>query len=439
MNGYKLSQAAAAMERNWDRAHGGNVVPLRVATSGAEQRTVDFANVWGLAYEDATAIGLVNLASATDIAVTIESALGVPAVSAAVNFIANELASLPCDLYRRRDGGRESVNSGLATLLHDAPNDFLTSFEWRKGMFVAKLTGGRGLSYIERSSAGTPLSFWPMDPDATTIRRNGWRVEYQYRDGYGVKTYPAEDVIDLPFMLKPDGVCHRGPISMGKDAIGLAIAITQYGSRFFSGGGVPPFAVTGNFQTSDGMRRAADDLARAVKKAASEKRQAVVLPAGHEIKPIGGDPDKAQMVEMQRFCIEQIARLYSIPPTFLQDLTHGTYANTEQQDLHFVKHTLLHHAKQFEQELNLKLFGRRSRSQYVELNMDGLLRGDFKTRMEGWARAIQTGLVMPSEAREAENWPKVPGSDRLFMQGATVPIDQAGSTPAVNIAQGAQE
>mgnify|MGYP000735850747 CR=1 FL=1 len=371
--------------------------------------------------------------SAAGVQVTLENALGVPAVSAAVNFIANEIASLPLNVYRRQADGRERVNSRLATLLHDAPNDFSTSFELVKGLFIAKLTGGRGFAYIERASpGGAPVSIWPMDPAKVTVKRDGWTRYYEYSDGARKLTYAADEVIDLPFMLMPDGISHKGPISLGRDAIGLAIAVTQYGSNYLANGGVPPFAVTGAFQSGAAMKRAADDLANAVRKAATEQRQALVLPEGIDIKSIGSDPEKSQMVETQRFCVEQIARLYSIPPTFLQDLSHGTFSNTEQQDLHFVKHTLLHHARQFEQELNLKLFGAKSRSQYVELNMDGLLRGDFKTRMEGWAQAIQSGVAMPSEARQAENWPMVEGSDQLFIQGGTMPIGDAGknSPPA---------
>lgn len=365
--------------------------------------------------------------SASGVSVTIESALGVPAVSAAVNFIANEIASLPLNVYRRQAGGRERVNSRLATILHDAPNDYSTSFELVKGLFTAKLTSGRGLCFIERNDAYTPIALWPMDPDRTTVKRDGWAKAYHYNDDGRARIYAADEVIDLPFLLMPNGLNHKGPITLGRDAIGLAIAVTQYGSNFLANGGVPPFAITGGFKGPVAMQRAADDIAAAVRKAAKEQRQSLVLPDGLEIKPIGADPEKSQMVETQRFCVEQIARLYSIPPTFLQDLSHGTFSNTEQQDLHFVKHTLLQHVRQFEQEMNLKLFGRTSRSQYVELNMDGLLRGDFKTRMEGWAQAIQSGVAMPSEAREAENWPMVEGSNRLFIQGGTVPIGQAGT------------
>lgn len=361
-------------------------------------------------------------------AVTIESALRVPAVSCAVNFIAETIASLPLDYYRRdrRTGARTDGSGPIVSLIKDAANDHLTAFEWRKSLIVAKLTDGRGLSYIERDLAGRPVNLWPLDPCKVTIRRDGFVQFYQYNDGRE-QNYAADEVIDLTFMLKADGLSHRGPISMGRNAIGLALAATEYGAKFFAGGGVPPFAITGNFQTPGAMQRAANDLAAAVKKAKSENRLALALPDGIKLEKLGANPDDSQLVELQRFCIEEIARIYSIPPTFLQDLTHGTYSNTEQQDLHFVKHTLLHHVKQFEQELNLKLFGRGNRNHYVEFNIDGIMRGDFKSRMEGWARGIQTGIVTPNEVRRAENYPDMDGGDRLYVQGATVPLAQAGN------------
>ncbi len=170
-------------------------------------------------------------------------------------------------------------------------------------------------------------------------------------------------------------------------------------------------------------------MQEAVKRASAEGRSAITMPAGLEIKTLGVDPEKTQLLELSRFCVEEIARIYSLPPTFLQDLSHGTYSNTEQQDLHFVKHTLKRWVEQFEQELNLKLWGRGNNRLYAEFNVDGLLRGDFKTRMEGHAAAIQAGIETPNEAREMENKPSMDGGDRLFIQGANVPLDQAGQTP----------
>jgi HK97 family phage portal protein len=363
-------------------------------------------------------------ASSTGITVTIENALTVPAVSAAVNFIAETMASLPAELYRESGGNRTEIKSGISRLFSDAPNDFMSAFDFRKQLYVDKLTHGRGLAYIEKNDAGTPINLWLMDPARTVIKRDNWVNYYEFSNPDGRKlSYTAAEVIDLPFMLRSDGFTHRSPISLGREAIGLALAATQYGAKFLANGGVPPFAVTGGFQSPGAAQRAADDFTAAVRKAASEKRQALVMPTGMTIQQIGTEPEKTQLVELQRFCVEQIARIYSLPPTFLQDLTHGTYSNTEQQDLHFAKHTVLHHVEQFEREVNLKIFGRRANSQCIELEMDGLLRGDFKTRMDGWARAVQGGILTPNEARESENYPPIEGGDKLFMQGATMPID----------------
>lgn len=360
--------------------------------------------------------------------VTVESALGVPAVWDAVNFLAGTLAGLPLHVYRRTNDGRERVNSPLSRVLHDAANEEMSSFSWRKYKFEQVFTNGRGVSFIERAQNGRVINLWPLNPSGLTIKRgSNDRKIYEYKDGSGsVRRYEPADVLDVPFMLQADQLNHRSPLLANKEVIGLAQAVTKYGSKFFSQGGVPPFAIEGPFQSQAGLSRASEDLHDAVRQASKENRLALALPQGHTIKPLGADPEKMQMVETQRFVIEQISRIYSIPPVFLQDLTHGTYSNTEQQDLHFVKHTLKRWVEQFEQELNLKLFGRNRTNQYVELNVDGLLRGDFKTRMDGYAQGIQNGVYTPNEARARENLPDKDSGDDLFIQGATVPI---GSQP----------
>jgi len=365
---------------------------------------------------------------ASDIVVTTERALGVPAIWAAVNFLSGTIAGLPLQVYRKTPEGRERVEGAIATLLHDAWNPQATSFSGRKYLMDRVLTGGRGFVFIERNGAGRPMNLWPLDPGRMKVVSEGGLLRYHYqRAEKDTVVYEASEVLDLPFMLKPDGVGHLGPIATCREAVALAIAATEYGAKYFNGGGVPPFVVTGNFQSPAAMQRAADDFKAAIDKASKENRLALTLPAGLEVKSIGGDPQKAQLVESRRFAVEEIARVYSLPPTFLQDLTHGTFANTEQQDLHFVKHTLKRWIEQIEQEMNLKLFGRTSR-QYVEFNVDGLLRGDFKTRMEGHAIAIQNGLETPNEGRTLENRPPLPGGDRLMIQGATVPLVSQGAT-----------
>lgn len=361
--------------------------------------------------------------------VSVDTALGVPSVWDAVNFLSATIAGLPLHVYKKTDNGRERVSGGVADLLHGAVNDEMSSFEWRKDKFDKVFTGGRAVTFIERNIAGRIINLWPLDPDKLTYKTAGLRRNYEYKDGNRTVTYAASDVIDIPFMLKPDRITHLSPIMKNADVIGMAIASTKYAARFFAGGGVPPFAIEGPFQSPGAMQRASEDLTAAVAKAAKDKRQALTLPAGHTIKNLGVDPSKSQLVELQRFLIEQVARIYSIPPIFLQDLTNGTYSNSEQQDLHFVKHTIKRWVEQFEQEMNLKLFGRNKNDMYVELNVDGLLRGDFKTRMEGYAQGIQNAVLKPDEARQRENLPNAEGGDTLLIQGATVPL---GTQPQID-------
>lgn len=374
-------------------------------------------------------LGLDNEAVAGE-SVTVKNALGVPAVWAGINFLSGTLAGLPIHLYQRNGEGRQRARGNIDNLLNSAVNDEMSSFEWRKYVFECVFTEGRSVTFIERNRAGTPINLWPLEPKNVTVKLRNNRKQYQYKQDNGEPiTYDASEVIDIPFMLSQDRITCLSPIMVNKHAIGLAQAVTKYGGRFFANGGVPPFAIEGPFNSPGGMQRASDDLANAVKKAAKENRLAVTLPMNHKIHSLGGDPGKSQLIDVQRFSVEQIARIYSLPPTFLQDLTNGTFANTEQQDLHFVKHTLKRWVEQVEQELNLKLFGRTRNARFVEFSLDGMLRGDFKTRMEGYAQAIQHAILKPNEARRRENLPEEPEGDVLMIQGATVPIGTNGEQP----------
>jgi HK97 family phage portal protein len=370
--------------------------------------------------------------SAAGVDVTIESALGVPAVWCAVNFIASTIASLPLHEYRVGENGRERVDTGtLSSILTTTVNDdVLTSFEWRKNLMVSTLLTGAGRTYVERNAARQPVNLWPIETARTTRRRVSGRTVYEYRDNAGpVINYGAPDVIDITWLAKLDGVSHFNPLERFRDSFGLAIALERYASKFFQNGGVPPLALSAPVGSPGAMARGKSDVEKQVRDANAKGDPILYMPIGTELKPIGFDPEKGQLIEAQRFCIEQIARIFDLPPVFLQDLTHGTFSNTEQQDLHFVKHTLTQWVELWEQQLNAKLYGPRSTGRYVEFELDGLLRGDFRTRMEGWARGVQTGLVMPNEARRAENRPDAPGGDRLYIQGATVPLEMAGKIP----------
>lgn len=373
-------------------------------------------------------------------AVTIDSALAVPAVWAAVNFLSRTLAALPLHPYRDTAEGPKRLGGKLKTVVHDAPNEGQDSFKFRQWFWQQVFTGGRGLAWIERGTA-TVEALWPLDPTKTVVKRVNGRVVYQYGSGTGAKEYPAADVIDVPFMLKADGVSHYGPIAQAAKAIQLALAMNEYGSNFFAGGGVPPLALTGPLPAGpEAVKRAQADIKRAVDAAKQANEPVFPIPPGYTLSPVGLDPAKGQMVEARRFQVEEIARAFQLPPIFLQDLTRANFANAEVQDLHLVKHLVGQWAEALEGELNLKLFGRGNGSRYVEHSLDGLLRGDFKSRMEGYGQSVQNAIRTPNEIRALENLPPLAGGDKLYIQGATVPLGtqlQAGDND--NAPQGDNE
>ncbi|MBZ9808138.1 phage portal protein [Mesorhizobium sp. ESP-6-2] len=353
--------------------------------------------------------------------VTIDSALSVPAVWAAVAFLSRTLAALPRHAYRSTKEGPKRLSGKLETVVHDAPNDETNAFKFWQYFWQQVFTGGRGLAWIERTPQGVE-ALWQMDPTKTSVRRSGGRTFYKFS---GIaKEYDSSDVIDVPFMLKADGLCHYGPIAMAAKAIQLAIAMNDYGSNFFAGGGVPPLALTGPLPAgADAMKRAQADIKRSVDAAKNANEPVFPIPAGYTLNPVGLDPAKGQMIEARRFQVEEIARAFQLPPVFLQDLTRATFTNAEQQDLHLVKHLVGQWAEALEGELNLKLFGRGNSGRYVEHNLDGLQRGDFVSRMTGYGQAIQNGIRTPDEVRALENLPaKGEAADKLYIQGATVPL-----------------
>jgi HK97 family phage portal protein len=370
-------------------------------------------------------IDLFSISGMTDagVSVNVQNALGVPAIWSAVNFISGTIAGLPLNIYRKEKGGRKQSKTRIAQLLHNNVNEETSSFAWRKEVFERVLTSGRSYTLIVRGEREPIRYLWPLETGSVKpMKGTQGQKLYEVKSGRSKKVYEAKDIIDISFMMKDNGVDHYSPILTNKDSIGLGIAATRYGSRFFQNGGVPPFVLMGNFQSAAALNRASADLSNAVKAAAKESRLALTVPNDHELKSIGVDPDKSQLVELKKALIEDYARIYQLPPVFLQDLSHGTFSNTEQQDLHFVKHTVKRWVEQFEQELNLKLFGWDKHDKYVEFNLDGLLRGDFKTRMDGLSTGVQNGMITPNEARRMDNRQDLPGGDQLMIQGATVPL-----------------
>ncbi len=359
-----------------------------------------------------------------------ETALSVPAVWAAINVLSSTIAALPLNVYRKSGDDRERLsNTAIQKLLHGAPNRRWTSYRWRRYMMQSILLDGRSYNWIDSPTPGVVRAIWPLDPASVTPKLDPLtqRMTYAYQPDSSKPaiTYDESEILDIPWMLQPNGIDHVKPLEKLKRAIGLSIALEKYATGFFDKGGVPPLQLIGPFRSGQAAQRAGDEISRRLLAKARNGDNVLVLPDGHELKQIGYNPEQSQLMDSRRFQIEEVARVYDLSPSFLQDLTRSTFSNEEQKALHFVKHTVTQWVTAIEQEMNLKIFGMSS-PRFVEFNMEGLLRGDFQTRMGGYATAIQNSINTPNEVRRRENLPPMDGGNELVLQQNMMPLGKMG-------------
>lgn len=359
--------------------------------------------------------------------VTMREAMSVPGVWAAINFLSAAMAGLPVEIFEKtaEEGGDRRIEGGVADVLGSAINDSTTSYDWRETFFAQVFGPGRAYTYIERDARGQVINLFPMEFDRVTVRKEKGRFLYDYLEPDGRKrTYQGRDVIDVAFLLKPDHVSCYNPVLTCASAIRQALNANRYALTVFGKNGVPPYVLKGPFTAGKEMLRAAADLMKVTRRSAEDGKPILPIPSGHDLQRLGDDPDKMQLTPVQVFAVGQVARIYQLPPVFLQELAKGNYSNVEHQDLHLVKHTLRRWVEKFEQQLTLKIFGRGSRF-YVRLDLSRIMRGDFKTLIEALAKAVQTAILTPDEARGyLGKGPK--GANELLVQGATVPVSMAG-------------
>ena len=300
---------------------------------------------------------------------------------------------------------------------------------FRETLMGHLLLWGNAYAQIIRDGRGRVVSLYPLLPNKMLVNRNDQGIlYYQYeKDGqiFLLRNYEVLHIPGLGF----DGLIGYSPIAMAKNAIGMAIATEEYGAKFFANG-----ASLGGVLEHPGVVK---DPARireswnAVYQGSGNAHRVAVLEEGMKFQSIGIPPEQAQFLETRKFQINEIARIFRIPPHMIGDLEKSSFSNIEQQSLEFVMYTLDPWVVRWEEAMQRALFSESEKRQYfVKFNVDGLLRGDYQSRMNGYAVGRQNGWLSSNDIRELENLNRIPaelGGDLYLINGNMTKLADAGA------------
>lgn len=346
------------------------------------------------------------------VAVNADTAESISAVYAAVAAISESVGSLPLNVYRRTDAGREKArNHPLYRLLHDTPNDYQTALELREQMQRHVLLRGNAYAEIVRGGNGQPQALLPLHPDRVTILRNQvGRLLYDVTDEGGrVRRLLADEVLHVRYH-SDDGIVGRSPIQVARDTVGLALAERTHGNKMFEQG----TKLSGVIESPPGTTKEQATQIReswaAGQAGVGNHGKTPVLPQGAQYKTVSMTLEDAEWIDARRMSVEEVARLFRVPPVLIGDLREANYSNAVELGRYFVTHTLRRHLVAWEQAINRVLINNPALF-YVEHNTDALLRGDSLTRAQFYERGIADGWLMRSEVRQLENLSVIEGID----------------------------
>ncbi len=358
------------------------------------------------------------------------TAMQTTAVYACVRILAETIASLPLHTYRYTINGKEkATDHQIYHLLADEPNPEMTSFVFRETLMGHLLLWGNAYAQIIRDGRGRVLALYPLLPNKMTVDRTEKGELYYIYNKEG-QSYPlrSDEVLHIPG-LGFDGLIGYSPIAMAKNAIGMAIATEEYGAKFFANGANPGGVLEHPGVVKDPAR--VRESWNSVYQGSSNAHRVAVLEEGMKFQSIGIPPEQAQFLETRKFQINEIARIFRIPPHMIGDLEKSSFSNIEQQSLEFVMYTLDPWVVRWEQSIKRVLFSDVEKKDYfVKFNVDGLLRGDYQSRMNGYAVGRQNGWLSANDIRELENMNRISeelGGDLYLINGNMTKLADAGA------------
>lgn len=368
------------------------------------------------------------------VSITKENSMTIAGVYTAVRVYTDAIASLPTHVISDTGEEKRKVsNHPVYSLVSRKPNSLMTNSVYWNVVIPQLLLWGNSYSIIEYQNGGSirPISLMPVHPSKVKVHVLDGVLVYEFKIGDKKIVLDQSNVVH--FRGLGDEVQGKSVIEYAKDNLALGKASEDFGSKFFSNGANQSGILTTDQILND---KAITNLRASLERnhgGVTSSQKTMILEQGLKYQTTSVPPDSAQFLETRRFSIEDIARWFKLPPDKLADLTRATFSNLEQQDLNFVKHSILPLVINIEEELTRKLLREMEQNTtYIKKNLDGLLRGDIKTRYEAYQSGIQNGIISPNEARNKEGMNPYEGGDSKFMPLNLSPIDSNGTNQVQN-------
>ena len=368
-----------------------------------------------------------------------KSAMQISTVYACVRLLAESVAQLPLHLFKANDNARQekATDHPLYKILYREPNPEMTSFSFWEAMMTHLLLWGNAYAQVIRDGKNTVLGLYPLLPENVEIDRTDKGELYYIYHAYtnevpGEKnkdiTFRRDEIFHIPG-LSFNGLVGFSPIAMMKNSLGTTMAVEKYGSAFFKNGGQPSGVLEHPGVLKD-PQKIRDNWMDAYGGAGNAHKIAV-LEEGMAYKAISLPPEDSQFLSTREFGVEEICRIFRVPPHMVQDLKRATFSNIEHQSIDYVVHTLDPWLVRIEKAIVKDLLVEEEKDLYFpKFNVDGLLRGDYKSRMDGYSVGISTGIITPNEARHKENMPpmsKEEGGDYHIVNGTFIQLKDVGA------------
>ena len=354
-----------------------------------------------------------------------DKALTLTAVWCAIRLLAESVSSLPISVFTKQANGDklEDSKSPIYNLVKFKPNYYQNKITFFEFIMLSICTEGNSYVQIVRNNSGTPVQLICLSPSSVTVVVNNNELFYQVDGG---SVLDSSDVLHFK-TITDDGVTGLSPIDQCAKALNWGVSLEEFGSTFFSNGAKPSSILQTDRALSDtALQRLKTSFNNNYGKL-KNSNSTIVLEEGLTFKPISISPEQAQFLSSRQFSIEEVARIFNVPPHMLKDLSKSSFNNIEMQSQEFVTYTLMPYITRIEQEMNLKLFRTNELGKtFIEFNVNGLLRGDVKSRTEAYKTAITNGYMSINEVRQKENLNSIEGGDKHFMQMNMTTIDKIG-------------